>query len=200
MDYFPGDDNFVLWRIQHDMYQGPEGIGLLCAEAESRYSAAVRLLSVKTDLWEAIKQHDKQLYTQKRIDDRTKFRRLMNVVEVTRAPVRGRKRGEQTLFTKRFDHRVLQGAYYTIAAAFRFHNPELWLPLFSKDEAVKEINSWAWKSHWGAELERLVQNDKFVVAVLTSVAFQNEGRGCAAENELAELLRLEYEAMFDAIN
>ena len=177
MDCFPGDDNVVLWRIQHDMYPGPKGIGVLCADAERRYSAAVRLLSVKTDLWEAIKQHDKQFYTQKRKDDRTEIRRMLNVVQATRAPVRGRKRGEQTLFIKWFDHRVLQGAYYTIAAAFRFHNPELWLPLFSKDEAVKEINSWAWKSHWGAELERLVQNDKFVVAVLTSVAFQKRREG-----------------------
>ena len=58
--HFPGDDNFVLWRIQHAMYTKPEGIGLLYAEAELRYSAAIRLLAMTTDLWEAIQRHDER--------------------------------------------------------------------------------------------------------------------------------------------
>jgi hypothetical protein len=199
MGCFPGDDNFVLWRIQHDAYPGPKGVGLLYAEAELRYSAAIHLLSVTTDLWDAIKQHDGEYYSRKKNSEREVFRRTLNVV-ATSAPARGRARGEQGLLIGWFDHRVLRPTYDTIAAAFRFHNPDLWLPLFSRDEAVKEMNLWAWESFWEAEVKRLVQNDKIVVAVLTAVAFQNEEAGFTAEQELAELLSLEYKVLSVAVD
>jgi hypothetical protein len=40
------------------MYRGGKGVGLLCGEAVRRYSKAVSLLSVTTELWEAINEHD----------------------------------------------------------------------------------------------------------------------------------------------
>jgi len=166
--HFPGDDNRVLMEIQFDTYMKPGGVGLLCAEAERRYAAAIRLLSVTTDLWQAIKQHDERYYP-------------------------WRKRTNSSLFINSFDHRVLAHAYDTIAAAFRFHNSDLWLPLFPKDDAVRLINMEAWEKYWPREVKRLVQDDQIAVAVLTAVASQNEKQGTEAEREQKQLLSREYE-------
>jgi len=104
---FPGDDNIVLMFIQHDVYLGPEGMGLLCTEAERRYAKAVRLLSVTTNLWEAINEHDSKYY-----------------------PTCSKSRLEPMI--ARFDHRVLQSAHDTVAEWFRFCNPSLWLTSFQR--------------------------------------------------------------------
>lgn len=64
---------------------------------------------------------------------------------------------------------------------------------------MKEINLSASEKFWEAEVKRLAQIDRIAIAVLTAVAFQNEKTGCAAERELAELLRSEYKVMFMAL-
>ncbi len=149
---FPGDDNFVLWRIQHDMYTGPKGVGLLYAEAEVRYSAAIRLLSVTTELWDAIQRHNEKYDSRKCEDKRQVLRRLLNAVEVPELPVSGPKGTKRRPFIRLFDHRDLRHAYDTIAAAFRFNNPDLWLPLFREDETVRKVNADAWEEFWEVEV------------------------------------------------
>ncbi len=169
--YFPNDKNTTLWLIQHEVYTWPEGLFLLCAEAERRYSKAVSLLSVTTELWEAVNEHD------------SKYCSYL-------------EKSKEGPIIAGFDHRVLQSAYYTIAAWFRFCNPDLWLPLFPHDNVVKDVSRAAWLMFWSSEVKRLIDKDEIAIAVLTAVAYQNQEKGFAAEQELAGILRLEYEKMF----
>jgi hypothetical protein len=168
---FPSDENNTLMLIQHDTYHGLEGVVLLCEEAIHRYSKAVSLLSVTTELWQAINEHDSKflLYKQKL---------------------------KQEPIIAGFDHRVLQSAHDTIAAWFRFCNPELWLPLFPHDKIVKDVNLAAWRKFWSSEVKRLIDKEEITVSILAAVAYQNREKGFAAERELNGLLRLEYEEMF----
>jgi hypothetical protein len=168
---FPGDENNTLMRIQHDTYDGPDGVGLLCGEAVRRYSKAVSLLSVTTELWESINEHDSKFYPYK-------------------------QKSKQDPIIAGFDHRVLQSAHDTIAAWFRFCNPDLWLPLFPHDKIVKDVNLAAWRKFWSSEVKRLIDKDEMAIAILTAVAYQNREKGFAAEREMDGLLRLEYEEMF----
>jgi hypothetical protein len=171
-DEFPGDDNEGLKRIQHDLYFSSSGVTLLCRAADRRYASAIRLLSVSSDLWEAMKQHNEKYYSG------CEF----SVIE-----------GQ---VIQRFDHRVLQSAYDMIAAAFRFRNKDLWAPLFADLEDTKAVMMKAWLAFWPSEVRRLAENDEITKAILTAVAFQNGERGYAAEKELGVLLRSEYRDMF----
>ncbi len=157
--------------IQHDTYHGPEGVGLLCGEAVRRYSKAVSLLSVTTELWEAINEHDSRFY-----------------------PYEQKSKDEPIVAW--LDHRVLQHTHDTIAAWFRFCNPDLWLPLFPRDNVVKDVCRKEWRMFWNTEVKRLIDKDEFAIAVLTAVAYQNQKKGLSAEREMTSLLRLEYEEMF----
>ena len=168
---FPRDENNSLKRIQQDAYHRPEGVGLLCREAVRRYSKAVSLLSVTTELWEAINEHDSKFYSY-------------------------RQKSKDEPIIAGFDHRVLQDTHDTIAAWFRFSNPDLWLPLFPHDKIVKDVNLAAWRKFWNSEVKRLIDKDEIAIAILTAVAYQNREKGFAAERELSGLLRLEYEEMF----
>lgn len=170
---FPSDENKTLMWIQHDMYRGGKGVGLLCGEAFRRYSKAVSLLSVTTELWEAINEHDSKFYPWK-------------------------KKSKDEPILAWFDHRVLQSAHDTIAAWFRFCNPDLWLPLFPNDKIVRCVNRAEWRKFWRSEVKRLIDKHEIAIAVLTAIAYQNQKKGYAAEQELQGLLRLEYEEMFTA--
>ena len=164
---FPGDDNAVLKDIQFKNYS----VVPLYRASERRYSAAINLLSVATDLWEQMKRHDETYYS-------TDLRDSFPAID-----------GE---LIRLIDHRVLQSAHDTIAAAFRFRNKDLWLPLFQNDEAMKAVAESAWLTFWSSEVGRLAANDEITRAVLTAVAFQNTEKGYAAEKELDGLLRSEY--------
>ena len=171
-DEFLGDDNAVLKDIQHENYGTEHGVALLYRASERRYTAAIRLLSVSTDLWEMMKRHDETYYSN------------MKYPVLKDEPIRC------------FDHRVLQSAHDTIAAAFRSRNKDLWVPLFQEDENTKAVTKMAWLTFWSSEVERLAANDEIAKAILTAVAFQNGERGYAAEKELDRLLRSEYRDVF----
>jgi hypothetical protein len=190
---FPRDENNTLMLIQHDMYHDPEGVGLLCGEAVRRYSQAVSLLSVTTELWEAINQHDSKFYSHKQNSNNPNI--LYNMAAAfNEVSVNGHS--IQDPIIAGFDHRVLQFAHDTIAAWFRFCNPDLWLPLFPRDNVVKDVCRKEWRMFWKSEVKRLIDNDEFAIAILTAVAYQNREKGFAAERELIGLFRLEYEEMF----
>jgi hypothetical protein len=190
---FPSDENNTLMLIQHDTYHGPEGVGLLCGEAIRRYSNAVSLLSVTTELWQAINEHDSKFYLYKQKSSNTNIVYNLSVA-FNEVGVNGQSIQEPIIAG--FDHRVLQSSYDTIAAWFRFCNPELWLPLFPCDEIMKDVNLAAWRKFWSSEVKRLIDKDEITIAILTAVAYQNREKGFAAERELNGLLRLEYEEMF----
>ena len=142
-------------------------------EAVRRYSKAVSLLSVTTELWEAINEHDSKFYSY-------------------------RQKSKEEPIISGFDHRVLQDTHDTIAAWFRFSNHDLWLPLFPRDNVVKDVCREEWRMFWNLEVKRLIDKDEFAIAVLTAVAYRTQKKGYAAEQELNSLLRLEYEEMFTA--
>lgn len=190
---FPGDENNTLMWIQHDTYHGPEGVGLLCGEAVHRYTKAVSLLSVTTELWQAINEHDSKFYAYKQNLSNTNIVHNMSVA-FNEVGVNGQSIQEPIIAG--FDHRVLQSAHDTIAAWFRFSNPDLWLLLFPHDKIVKDVNLAAWRKFWSLEVKRLIDKDEIAIAILTAVAYQNQEKGFAAERELNGLLRLEYEEMF----
>jgi|GEM_PF-3565229 len=193
---FPGDENNTLMWIQHDTYHGPEGVGLLCGEAVLRYSKAVNLLSVTTELWEAVNEHDSKFHLCKQKSHNfNMLSKLFNLV-LTYNEVGLDGQSIQKPIIAGFDHRVLQSAYYTIASWFRFCNPDLWLPLFPHDKIVKDVNLAAWRKFWSLEVKRLIEKDAITIAILTAVAYQNQEKGFAAERELSGLLMLEYEEMF----
>ena len=181
-----------MW-IQHDMYRGGKGVGLLCGEAVRRYSKAVSLLSVTTELWEAIKEHDSKFYSYKQNSNNPNI--IHNLVAAfNEVSVDGHLIQDPIIAV--FDHRVLQDTHDTIAAWFRFCNPDLWLPLFPRDDVVKDVCRNEWRMFWNSEVKRLIDKDVFAIAVLTAVAYQNQEKGLSAERESIGFLRLEYEEMF----
>jgi hypothetical protein len=60
------------------------------------------------------------------------------------------------------------------------------------------VNRAEWRKFWRSEVKRLIDKDEIAIAVLTAIAYQNQKKGYAAEQELQDLLRLEYEEMFTA--
>lgn len=63
---------------------------------------------------------------------------------------------------------------------------------------MRYVNRAEWRKFWRSEVKRLIDKDEIAIAVLTAIAYQNQKKGYAAEQELQDLLRLEYEEMFTA--
>lgn len=88
-----------------------------------------------------------------------------------------------------FDHRVLQAAHDTIAAAFRYKNQNIkQLNLFDNinDESSEYNKLW---SEWiYNELSNLKDNATFVRNVIEALIHSNKEQGYAAEDRLHEFL------------
>lgn len=88
-----------------------------------------------------------------------------------------------------FDHRVLQAAHDTIAAAFRYKNQSIkQLCLFDRvnDESNEYMKLWEdWLCN---ELSVLKENANFVRNVIEAVIHSNEEKGYAAEDRLHKFL------------
>jgi hypothetical protein len=106
--------------------------------------------------------------------------------------------GEETELWRRlagmdgFDDRVLQAAYDSIAAYYRF--------AFNKSQMPLPLDRWPyeerllrdWMEFFGEEARRLAEDDQIARAVLTAVAYQNTPAGYEAQQELLRLLDERY--------
>lgn len=95
-----------------------------------------------------------------------------------------------------FDHRVLQDAHDWIAARFRYvFDPAGQMPLPYDGLSYKEYLGRCWSEFFPDEVRRLSEYDTFVLAVLTSVAYQNTDPGYQAEDALVAWLQDHYGPM-----
>ena len=94
-----------------------------------------------------------------------------------------------------FDQRTQQLAHDRIAAYFRFARDDGGqLELGEDEEGYRRRLETGWREFLCEELEKLVTDDGFTLAVLTAAAYGNTESGHAAEKWLDELLKERYRA------
>jgi len=96
-----------------------------------------------------------------------------------------------------FDHRILQASHDLIAAWFRFlRGSRGERTLFEAEDDYRDRLGREWRAFYEKEVLDLCENDDFVRAVVTATDFPNpDVAGCAAEEQLAEILGKKYAAM-----